>query len=193
MLAYRSQAVEQYIHTCGIYHTAAAGQCGHHAKGCSLTPHVLRGTPRLSVRAIVCAQASLPLVFVVVVVRERGLLLFWCWCWRLRPWQHPASLRPHALTVSSKVNCTAASLLSLVFVQATTIVYLPDFLNYIATSKRRLHLAVCCLSACLLACLSALPPCARQSCLRPGCISIPHQHHPPLTTPITPASLPERA
>ena len=31
----------------GIYHTAAAGQCRHHAAGCALTPHVLRGTPRL--------------------------------------------------------------------------------------------------------------------------------------------------
>lgn len=53
------------VHTrlCGIYHTAAAGQWGHHAKRCSLTPHVLRGTPRLSVIAIV----------VVVVREQRGL------------------------------------------------------------------------------------------------------------------------
>jgi len=66
----------------------AAGQCRDHGLGCSLTPHVLRGTPRLSVRAIVVAGGvrgrglSTVLVLVLVLVLATP------------PLAHPASLRP---------------------------------------------------------------------------------------------------
>lgn len=152
---------------------------------CSLTPHVLRGTPRLS-RAQEQSHR--------IAVRGRGLLLGSVEreSWRLRPWQHPASLRPHALTDLGPAPSAAAeqhpcshSCLS----RPPSIIYLAPTISHKPT-RQQLHSTRSC-AVCLPACLSALLPApANLACLHPACISIPHQHPP--TTTLTPARTPAR-
>jgi hypothetical protein len=98
---------------------------------------------------------------------------------------------------ANTVLTSTASLLSLVFVEATTLSLSTP--NYIDIALHSSVLPVCVLACLLVSALLPLPCPALHStdqpilpaCLRPACISIPHQH-PPVPT-ITPASLPERA
>lgn len=135
-----------------------------------------------------------------IAVRGRGRGLLLCSVveresWRLGPWQHPASLRPHALTDQHQSGILAGTRVCQGHHQSTL---LEPYRKYPPNNHSTPLRSTRCCVVVLCACLSVrTTACAHQSCL-PACTlpaypSHNNIHHRPLPPALPPARLPERA